>query len=207
MPSVIEPSGDGDPDPEEVGEGKIVCSDRAVVADALAAPGKPDETLFPNGGLRPAENLEDDDIREALEPGRIGEGIPGTCVRGTDPVWIDGEGGGGGEVVGDGVRDLEVGIVSRPFSTGAWAKRRDSEEGPAVGEEFARVRTGLNKWGGLLTRKESSTSACGGSGGMLGAVGGACSFCSLSAEADVLRDDILRLFDWLGCVQSSTSNM
>lgn len=86
MSSVIEPSGEGEPDPDEVGEGSIVCSDNAIVADALATLGKPDETLFANGGLRPAENLEDDDIREAREPGRIGEGIPGTCVRGTDPV-------------------------------------------------------------------------------------------------------------------------
>jgi len=83
MSSEIEPSGDGEADPDDVDEGSIVCSDNAMVADALAVL---DETLLPNGGIRPAENLEDDDILEAREPGRIGEGIPGIYARGTDPV-------------------------------------------------------------------------------------------------------------------------
>jgi len=58
---------------------------------------------------------------------------------------LDGDGGGGGDVVGEGVRDLDGGIVSRPFSAGACASKRDSDDGPAVGEEFARVRTGSNR--------------------------------------------------------------
>lgn len=57
-----------------------------MVADALDVPGDPEEVLLPKGGMRPAENLEDDDIREAREPGRRGEGIPGACVCGIDPV-------------------------------------------------------------------------------------------------------------------------
>jgi hypothetical protein len=159
MPSDIEPSGDGEAGLEDEDDEGIVCSVKAIVADALAAPGDPEEPLLPNGGIRPAENLEDEDIREAREAERSGDGTPGTCVRGTDPVWFDGDGGGGGEVVGEGVRDLEGGIGSRAFSTGACARRRDNDDGPAVGEEFARVRTGLNRWGGRLTRNESSTSA------------------------------------------------
>lgn len=50
------------------------------------------------GGIRPTENLEDVDIFEDRDPGRKGE-----AKRGADPVWCDGEGGGGGEVVGEGV--------------------------------------------------------------------------------------------------------
>ena len=56
------------------------------MADAFDVPGDPDEALLPKGGMRPAENLEEDDIREAREPGRNGEGIPGACGSGTDPV-------------------------------------------------------------------------------------------------------------------------
>jgi len=56
------------------------------VADALDVPGDPEEALLPKGGIRPAENLEDDEILEAREPGRSGEGIPGACARGMDPV-------------------------------------------------------------------------------------------------------------------------
>lgn len=56
------------------------------MADALVAPGDPDETLLPKGGIRPAENLEDDDIRDAREPGRNGDGVPGACACGMDPV-------------------------------------------------------------------------------------------------------------------------
>jgi hypothetical protein len=206
MPSDIEPSGDGETGLEDDGDDGMVCSVNAIVADAFVVPGDPDEPLLPNGGMRPAENLEDEEIREAREAGRSGEGIPGACVRGTEPVWFDGDGGGGGEVVGEGVRDLDGGIASRPFSAGACARRRDNDDGPAVGEEFARVRTGLNKWAGRLTRNESSTSAWGGSGGM-DVSAGDITFGSFSADMGAFREDTRRLFDWLGCVQSSTSSM
>jgi hypothetical protein len=69
------------------------------------------------------------------------------------------------------------------------------------------LRTGLNRWGGLLTRKESSTSACGGSGGIVRASAVDITFDSFSGDTGVFREDTRRLFDWLGCVQSSTSNM
>lgn len=120
---------------------------------------------------------------------------------------MDGDGGGGGDVVGEGDRDADGGIASSPFSAGACASRRDNDDGPAVGEEFARVRTGLNRWGGRLTRNESSTSACGGSGGILGASTVDTTFGSFSVDVEVFREDTRRLFDWLGCVQSSTSSM
>lgn len=55
------------------------CSDKAVVATAFGAPGDPDVTL-PRGGIRPMENRDDVDIRDAREPGRSGEGIEGMCV-------------------------------------------------------------------------------------------------------------------------------
>jgi hypothetical protein len=106
--------------------------------------------------------------------------------------------------VGEGDRDLDGGIVSSPFSAGACASRRDNEDGLAVGEEFALVRTGLNRWGGRFTRNESSTSACGGSGGMWGVSVVDITFGSFSG---FFREDTRRLFEGLGCVQSSTSSM
>jgi hypothetical protein len=109
-------------------------------------------------------------------------------------------------VVGDG--DPDGGIVSSPFSAGACARRRDSDDGPAVGEEFARVRTGLKRWGGRFTRNESSNSTWGGSGGMLAvSADGIGAFDSFSGDVGVFLEDTRRLLDWLGCVQSSTSSM
>lgn len=61
---------------------------------------------------------------------------------------MEGEGGGGGEVVGEGVRDLDgSGIVTSWVCSAvvACANSRDKEDGPAIGVEFARVRTGLNR--------------------------------------------------------------
>lgn len=84
MPSEIDPSGDGvmgDPNglANSAGEGEetIRSSERAIVGAALAAFGDPDAAL-PKAGRRPTENLDVVDIREALEPGRKGEGNPGT---------------------------------------------------------------------------------------------------------------------------------
>jgi hypothetical protein len=61
----MESSGDGEAGLEDEGDSGIVCSVNAMVAAALAVPGELDEPLPPNGGMRPAENLEDEDIREA----------------------------------------------------------------------------------------------------------------------------------------------
>ena len=52
-------------------------SDNAIVGAAFAALGEPNEEL-PRGGMRPTENLEVDDKRDAREPGRNGEGTTGT---------------------------------------------------------------------------------------------------------------------------------
>jgi hypothetical protein len=51
-------------------------SDNAVVGAAFAALGEPDEEL-PSGGMRPTENLEVVDKRDAREPGRNGDGTLG----------------------------------------------------------------------------------------------------------------------------------
>lgn len=111
MPSDIDPSGEGVlgkpkgfPSPDD-GEEASGWSDRAIVGAAFAIVDP--ETAFPRAGSRFTENREVLDIRDAREPGRSGEGTPGTWC-GADPVWGEwgeGKGGGGGEVVvvGDGV--------------------------------------------------------------------------------------------------------
>lgn len=89
IPSDIDPSGEGVlgspkgfPSPDD-GEDTKGRSDSAVVGAALAI-GEPD-TTFPKAGTRPTENLEVDDIRDARDPGRSGEGTPGAWC-GADPV-------------------------------------------------------------------------------------------------------------------------
>jgi hypothetical protein len=108
IPSDIDPSGEGVlgrpkgfPSPED-GEEANGGSDKAIVGAALAI-GEPD-TAFPRAGIRFTEKREALDIRDAREPGRSGEGTPGAWC-GADPVWCEGEGGGGGEVVGEVVGD------------------------------------------------------------------------------------------------------
>lgn len=146
--------------PERSEEGDTACSEIAVVAIAFA------DEVVPNG-IRPAENL--DDARDALEPGRSGDGRCPIELRGTDPVWV-GE-GGSGEVTGDGglasaggfgsTGRLSVG--SRENSGGACASRREREDGPAVGEEFTRGRTGKSReFGARVALNASSTSLSGG---------------------------------------------
>lgn len=135
IPSDVEPSGGGEPGPE-VGECGRVCSDSAIVAEAFASP---DETgPLPRGGIRPEENLEEVDIRDARDPGRSGDGmLPAAWVSGIDPAPLVGDGGGGGDAAmggGDGVR--VGGAISTPFSAGACARRREREEGPATGVAF-----------------------------------------------------------------------
>jgi len=166
-------------------------------------PGDPDEAL-PRGGMRPTENLEVVEIRDALDPGRKGELSAGTCW-GKEPVWCDGEAGGGGDVGGDG--DLfGEGTGSNGESGGAWASKRDKEEGRTGGEEVERERTGKRcKFGECVVKNESSTSASGGPDGSAGVVVSMRSDCGCSFET--LRDETLRLFCWLGWVQSSTSSI
>lgn len=84
IPSVGEPSGDGiteviPPLPRMLGTSPgdvevpvaIVFSDTAVVGAAFGAPGAP-----PNG-TRPTEKRDDEDTRDALDPGRRGEDAAG----------------------------------------------------------------------------------------------------------------------------------
>lgn len=122
-----------------------------------------------------------------------------------------GDGGGGGRVVGDGVRVRigEGGIVSKGLSAGAaWARSRDNEDGPAAAE-FARVRTG-NRWdvGDRVAPRNSAAEAlgCGGSagGGLIGRSGAG----GIDALSDVFLADAPRRFVVVpGWVQSSTSSI
>ncbi|THH12737.1 hypothetical protein EW146_g7406, partial [Bondarzewia mesenterica] len=77
MPSLEESAGDGVPDnsgPSRVpGE-----SDSAVVGAALDMLTALPVGVLPKGGIRPDEKREDVERREAREPGRKGEGAPGT---------------------------------------------------------------------------------------------------------------------------------
>lgn len=71
--------------PDEADE--IACSDIAVVATAFAAPDVPK-------GMRPLENRDELETREARDPGRRGEGIVWPwCVWATVVVSV-GDGGG-----------------------------------------------------------------------------------------------------------------
>lgn len=80
IPSDIEPSGDGvDGLPNgfspEDGEDIKGWSVKAIVGAAFPL-GEPDEP-DPRAGMRPPENLEVVDRRDAREPGRKGDGNPG----------------------------------------------------------------------------------------------------------------------------------
>ena len=245
-----------EPDPEDGVEDSvdIACSEMAVVGMAfvVAADGTPPK------GIRAAEKRDEDEPREARDPGRRGEGREGTwMLTGWDPEAVEGPGmgrvvgdggdcdcdsggdgasaGGGRGTVGDTLRDalglspLGVGTVctretSSPPSADrspredeagtsegpAWARRRDSDEGPAMGEDAARVRG--NRWdvGGRVALKDSSTS---GSGGPVGIVPVSVAGRSWAAGSNggstvwIFLDDSRRLEGYDGCVQSSTSSM
>ncbi len=76
-----------------------------------------------------------------------------------------GDGGAGDE--GIGIFSLGSPVVSSAACSAApaWAKSRDSEEGPAAALEFTRGVEGNNREvGGRVTVKVSSTSASGGPG-------------------------------------------
>lgn len=116
-PSVGDPSGEGLtvsepvlPDgAREEGDPEIDSSEfNAVVAIALAGP------AVPANGILPLENLDEEDIREALDPGRPGNGTPArggdiTCafdgrIRGEAEGWR-----GSGEATGEGCRGEDAG--------------------------------------------------------------------------------------------------
>lgn len=121
-------------------------------------------------------------------------------------MWWEGDEGGGGEKGGDGDLSGGEGIGSSCASGGACASKRDKEEGRTGGEEVERVRTGKRcKFGECVVRNESSTSPSGGPAGNEGVLvsnkrGDGSSF-------ETFRDEALRLFCWLGWVQSSTSSI
>lgn len=81
MPSDIDSSGDEEPNgllsPGEVEVGLVDCSsDNAVVGAALAVPEEP--AIAPaNTGNRAPDNFDADDIRDARDPGRKGDGAEG----------------------------------------------------------------------------------------------------------------------------------
>jgi hypothetical protein len=98
-------------------DNSIWASDNAVVGPVFAAPGDTEEAL-PNGGRRPTENLEEDDTRDARDPGLNGDETLGPCPRGPGPVRVGDKDGSGEETGdGDGGRDGDMG--SRTRSTGA----------------------------------------------------------------------------------------
>ena len=137
----MELADDGDPE--------TPCSAAsAVVATAFALPGVPAK------GIRPDENRDDDDIRDAREPDLRGMGTAAPCA--VDAVCV-GE-GGGGDVAEGGVGDLAGSTPSPIFSTGAWASRRDNEEGPAAVKEVPRPREVNSCEVGDREGKGSSTS-------------------------------------------------
>lgn len=150
--------------PETSDKGDAACSDIAVVATAFAA-----DEVAPKG-MRPAENLDDADTLDALEPGRSDEGRCPMELRGTDPVGV-GDGGSCGEATGDDLPSVGsfCSAGGLPFCSSdnsggcAWASRREREDGPAVGEEFTRGRAGNSReFGGRVALNESSTSFSGG---------------------------------------------
>ena len=91
---------------------------------------------------------------------------------------------------GDGVLSRE-GMGSNCDSGGAWASKRDKEEGRTGGEELALERTGKRcRFGECVVKNESSTSASGGPGGSVGVSTSV--DCGFSFET--FRDESLRLF-------------
>jgi len=176
IPSVGEPSGEGlnefiGGDCDETEEGvEMTCSVNAVVAIAFATP------LEPAKGIRPPENLEEFDTRvEAREPGLSVLGLLPWCGVEVEPARA-GEGGGGGELAGDGVlspvgKGLLISSGLEIASCGAspcpaWASKRDNDEGPEGSGELTRGGDGKSlEVGGRVTVKVSSTSASGGPAG------------------------------------------
>lgn len=128
IPSDTEPCGDGGPPSAENSCGGDIedklCSVKAVVATAFTAAGEAETDA--SGGSRTAENLEDEEPRDAREPGRSGDGTYGAWVndagcctfRSTCCAGGEGGGGGGGGVVG-GEASREGAMISSVLSGGA----------------------------------------------------------------------------------------
>lgn len=94
-------------------------------------------------------------------------------------------------------------IGSGVTSVGAWAKSRESEEGPAEGVEFARDLAGKGR--GVVN--DSSTSGSAGMGNGSSTITG---FVSVSIVGEVTRLGGARRFEAWVCVccdQSSTSSI
>jgi len=90
----------------EDGEEATACSLKAVVADALDS----EAVTVARTGMRPTENREVVERRDAREPGRNGDGTLGALLWpcGAEPVLYVGDGGGG---VNGGVGLVTSGIV------------------------------------------------------------------------------------------------
>lgn len=89
-------------------------SDRAVVADALDC----EPVTVAKTGMRPTENREVVERRDAREPGRNGDGTLGTLLWlcGAEPVLFVGDGGGGGDNEGVGLICSGIGSGAGRFS-------------------------------------------------------------------------------------------
>ena len=90
------------------------CSVKAVVADALGC----ETVTVAKTGIRPTENREVVERREAREPGRNGDGTLGTLLWlcGAEPVLFVGDGGGGGDNEGVGLFTSDIGSGGGRFS-------------------------------------------------------------------------------------------
>jgi hypothetical protein len=95
-------------------EEAAACSDRAVVADALDC----EAVTVAKTGIRPTENRDVVERRDAREPGRSGDGTIGRLLWlcGAEPVLFVGEGGGGGDNEGVGLFISEIGSDGGRFS-------------------------------------------------------------------------------------------
>lgn len=88
--------------------------------------------------------------------------------------------------IGDGVLSLDAAIGSRGGSKPACAKRRDSEEGPAIADELERDRVGNTR--GRASLNDSSASGSAGTGRRLSHFG-------VDSDADESFLDETRRFD------------
>lgn len=188
IPSESDSDGDGGPasnaGSDEKGTAENMGSVNAVVAAAFTAAGE--VVTVANVGGRAEDILDVVESRDAREPGRKGDDVRGCDIvapvgggtggsDGPDSLGDNddddggcgcgcGDRGSGSEVGGVGASVLDGGATTDVGSSGgsgdAWASKRESDEGPAEGVEFARWRVG-NKCevGDCVMLNESSTSA------------------------------------------------
>lgn len=95
----------------EDAEETTACSVKAVVADALDC----EAVTVAKTGMRPTENREVEERRDAREPGRKGDGML-LWLCGAEPVLFVGDGGGGGDNEGVGLFASGIGPGSGRFS-------------------------------------------------------------------------------------------